>query len=213
MALLAAYSFDEAGATVIDYAGTNNFSLTGTNGARSTGGHTNGGLTKSNVGGEPVLPLIGQTPTRTVMAWVKGSGQVWWIRWNVISIDSGAWGLLLLSGSVGVQARNASGFVRPTVVQPTDGLWHHYTGTYDETTVKIYLDGTMSASAALTAPMRTDADFIDCAGWDHTTGTVMDDLRIYDAALTATEIADAMNTPVGPRGAPVYQVSQYGSFH
>ena len=193
MALLAAYN---------DY----HFSLAGTNAAR-TGGHTNNGLTKSAAGGMPVLPVgltaASQSANRTVMVWARGTGGIWYIRWQVDSINSGAWGILHVSPNIAVQARNASGFVRPGAPIPGDGGWHHYAGTYDGTTARFFLDGVEVASAVLSPPMRTDADRIDLMEWSDA-NTSIDDLRIYDAALLEAEIATLMATPVtAPAADPV----------
>jgi hypothetical protein len=194
MTLLAAYSFDEAGDTVTDYSGIgNNFTLTGTNGIRTSSGKYNGGLTK-NGSIMPELPIVGQTNNRTVMMWAQGGGDVWYIRWEVDAIDSGAWGIINLSGEIGVMARSSSSVVRPRVTTPVDGLWHHYAGTYDGTTVRFFVDGVEVASATLAGPIRVDVDRINIMEW--TSGTIIDDLRIYDEALEQAAIASLMNIPV-----------------
>lgn len=196
MALLAAYSFDGSGPTVLDYSGAgNDFPLAGTTGARTTSGHTAGGLTTTG-STPPVLPNIGATATRTVMCWFKASGldTSWFIVWNAPSIDSGAWGLLYISGQLTVQARNASGFVRAATGYPGDGGWHHAAGTYDGTNVRLYLDGTLVDTQPLTSPIRTDTDppklFLS-----QTASSIIDDLRIYDTALDQATIATQMGTP------------------
>lgn len=197
MALLAAYSFDETGDTVTDYSGNgHDFTIAGTNVVRTASGHTNGGLV-GNGATQAELPDIGRTASRTVMLWLDNVELVpdgWPIIFNVPSIDSGAWGILQLSGSVHIQARNASGFARASITRPTDGLWHHYAGTYDGSTVRLYLDGIAVASAALAGPLRTDSDPPKLLGWN--ADTPIDDLRLYDEALSQAAIADLMNTPV-----------------
>lgn len=201
MTVLAAYSFDEVGDVVTDYSGNgNDFSILGTDGARNPSGHTNGGLSWTNTGGGfPTLPDVGRTPDRTVMMWLRDVDTVnanWPIVFNAPSINSGSWGLLQLSGSFHIQARNASTFVRASTPVPTDGSWHHLAGTYDGNTVRIFLDGVESGSATLAGPIRTDTDppqlMLD---WIDTT-SVMDDVRLLDVALSAPEIVTLMNTPV-----------------
>jgi hypothetical protein len=195
--LLAAYSFDESGDTVTDYSGNGNtFSLTGTTAAREPSGHTNGGL--ATVGDTAaVLPDIGRTDDRTVMAWAKGTGlpTCWFIQWNASAVDSGAWGILYLAGEIHIQARNLAGSVRASAAYITDGDWHHYAGTYDGTDVRLYIDGELAATTALTAPIRTDTDppvlFLSV-----TETAFLDDLRIYDEALDDATISALMATPV-----------------
>lgn len=196
--LLAEYSFNESDGNFIDNSGNgHNFSVAGSDGLYTADGRTDGGLTK-NGATMPIVanPAFGQTANRTVLLWIRGGGEVWQIRWSVESIGSGAWGILKIGGMMGIQARNATGFVRPSAVAPTDDEWHHYAGTYDGTTVKLYIDGVLAASDTIIGPLRTDADYIDIAEWE-TTGTTFDDLRIYDEALDQAAIQLAMNTPVG----------------
>jgi hypothetical protein len=195
----AAYSFDEAGTTVVDATGNGHSFSLGSNLARTVDGHTAGGLTTLVNGAitQMANPAFAQTADRTVMMWVKGSGVVWYIRWQVASIDSGAWGILRLGDQIGVQLRDGSGFQRFLTTAPTDGAWHHYTATYNQATgaAAFYLDGVLAAGGTFTGPIRADANTIDLAEFDPT--TTIDDLRIYDVALTATQVAAAADAPVG----------------
>lgn len=198
MSLIAAYGFDEPAGPVIDWVGGHDFPLPA-NAVRDPG-HTGTGLSKTAGGAIPVAsPAVGQTLDRTVMCWLRGdsAGGVWLARWQIDTINSGGWGLLVLSGAIGVQARNASSVARPSVPLPADGGWHHYAGTYSaaEGVVRLYVDATEAASAALPGPLRVDADRVDIAEWS-TQATVLDDLRIYDEALPPAEIATVMATPV-----------------
>lgn len=202
--VLAAYSFDESGNTVVDYSGNgNNFSIAGTASVRATAGHTNGGLTSDTTGAPAgaVLPDIGRTANRTIMLWERNIDNFladhWPIIFNTPSLGSGAWGILRLSGNICIQARNAATFVRAQVTQPADDAWHHIAGTYDGATVRLWIDGVNVASAALTGPIRTDTNPPQLYGLPGSPQTYpIDDLRIYDEALDAAAIIMAMNTPV-----------------
>lgn len=199
MTLLAAYSFDEISDPVVDHSGNGRgFALAGSTSSR-TAGHTNTGVATAG-GTPPSLPQVGVTATRTVMAWAKltnlaRAGVGWLVLWNSPEIGSGSWGVLVNAGTMNIQARNAAGFTRATVTWPTDEAWHHVAGTYDGSSVRIYVDGALAAASALTAPLRVDTDpprlFQDVAF-----GTVLDDLRIYDEALDGAAIAVLMATPV-----------------
>lgn len=193
MTLLAAYSFDESGTTVLDYSGHgNSFAITA-NATRGVG-HTGGGITP-NGGAEVPLPNIGVTDNRTVMMWIKGTlPDGWPIIWNVASIDSGAWGILHIGSDIAIQARaDTDTYVQAKVAWDT-AAWHHVAGTYDGVTVKLYLDGVLADSVALSGPLLTDTDPPALFGW--TGSSQHDDLRIYDTALDADSIVTAMNTPV-----------------
>lgn len=198
MALLAAYNFDESSGDFLDVTGAGHHIPIGSNAARAAG-HTGNALTKVNTG-LPVLadPAIGQTATRTVMFWLRGTGGTWWVRWNADALGSGAWGILNLGGFVCVQARDASGALltpRPQVEVPGDDAWHHYAATYDGSTVRLYLDATMVSSGALAGGLYATADRVDLAEWS-TAATFLDDLRIFDEALDQPTIATLMDTPV-----------------
>jgi hypothetical protein len=201
MSLLYEWSFDEASGNVLDSSGNSrDFALTG-NSFRSTGtdAHTNKGLSQSasEIQNGPSLTGL-QTSNRTVMCWVKNTlsitGHV--LEHYVTSLDSSAWSILFLSGSYHIQARNSSGFARASFARPTDNLWHHVAGTYDGTNVKLYIDAVLKATAALSSPLRTDANTFRVLD-NSTSSTWIDDARGFDTALTQTEIQTYMNTPVG----------------
>lgn len=195
---LGAWNFDETGNVVVDFGvpGGSDFSIAGASVSRVPG-HTGTGL-KSTGSAAAVLPDIGRTAVRTVMAWLDlGDAQTSWpIQFNVPSIDSGGWGILYLQPNIAIQARNADTLARPTAAWP--GGAHHVAGTFDGSAVRLYLDGVLQgAPAALAGPLRTDTDPPKL--WSGTGGMTtgyLDDLRIYDVALTADQIVTAMNTPV-----------------
>lgn len=194
---LAAYNFDETGNTVSDFsaAGGNDFSIAGASVSR-VAGHTGTGL-RSTGSAPPSLPDVGRTTARTVMAWLSFTGitSSWPILFNVASLGSGGWGILYLDPDICIQARNADTLARPSAVW--DGGTHHVAGTFDGTTVRLYVDGVEAAAAALAGPLRTDTD--PPVLWSGTGGMAsgyLDDLRIHDVALTAEEIVLAMSTPV-----------------
>jgi hypothetical protein len=196
--LLSSYNADEAtaDATVVDRTGNgNNFTLTGT-GVTRVAGHTGNGL--SNTGSAIASPpTVGQTANRTVMLWLKGPNTTagWSLQWYISSIDSGSWGILNLSGSIHIQARNSSTLARASFARPSDisTAWHHVAGTYDGSNVRLYLDGVLKATTALAGPLRTDG-VLQLFGV--TENDIVDDIRIYDEVLDATAIAAASAQPV-----------------
>jgi hypothetical protein len=199
MTLLAAYNADEAvsDATVVDRSGNGqSFSLTGS-GVTRVAGHSGYGL--SNTGSAvAVPPNIGQTANRTVMVWLKGTNSAagWAVQWYVASIDSGAWGILNLSGNIHIQGRNGTTQARASFARPSDiaTVFHHIAGTYDGSNLRLYIDGTLQATSALAGPLRTDSapQF-----FGYTESDIIDDIRIYDEVLDAATIAAASATPVG----------------
>jgi YVTN family beta-propeller protein len=83
----------------------------------------------------------------------------------------------------------------------TTGVWHHVAAVYDGATIKVYLDGILDGSApTITAPVDGSASLkIGARGDDADTrlNGLIDEVRIYDQALSSTEIqALATTTPV-----------------
>ena len=77
--------------------------------------------------------------------------------------------------------------------------WHHICGTYDGTEIRLYVDGQLDAQVAYTGGITANAypvyigDNSETAGrfWDG----LLDDIRIYDCALSQSEIQDLMPGP------------------
>jgi hypothetical protein len=78
-----------------------------------------------------------------------------------------------------------------------DGSWHFAAGTYDGTTVRLYVDGVevgdgVIADSPITYGLGTSDElwigaYAGCSlGWD---GDI-DDVRVWDRALSADEIAE-----------------------
>lgn len=200
MAELLSYNFDEASGDVIDHTGNSRGFAIASPGIRTSSGNgqTDKGLTLSFNGIQNGPAITGlQTANRTVMCHVKNTGVIigHLLEMYVTSLDSSAWSILYLNGNLNIQARNSSGFVRPSVTRPSDNAWHHVAGTYDGTNVRLWLDGSNVATAAMAPPLRTDAnvfrimDNVDSV-------TTIDNVRLFDTALDSTAINTYMNTPV-----------------
>lgn len=71
------------------------------------------------------------------------------------------------------------------------GTWHLLTGTYDGATVKIYVDGSLTGSTLLGGQTLQQTSSLQTA--DATTTISMNDIRIYNRALSAAEIAALYN--------------------
>ena len=213
MALEAAYAFDGSGTTVTDLSGNGrDIDLTGTNGVQVAGGQTGNALGKTGAT-MPTLPAAvlaaSQTDDRTIMFDAQGNLTTWWVRFNDTTFASGMWGVLNISGSMAVQARDNTGShnlaTRPAAAAPSAGVWHNYCATYVRSTglIKLYIDGVLTTpgppngQSSFTAgtQLSTSANTIDIAEWS-TTGAALDNLRGYSHALTSTEVASIAGTPV-----------------
>lgn len=78
----------------------------------------------------------------------------------------------------------------------TDDEWHHLAGTYDMKSVKSYIDGVAEADA----PFSNEPDSSpgplsigDCPGYPYPVNGLMDDVGLFNVALTEDEIQSIMN--------------------
>ncbi len=81
-----------------------------------------------------------------------------------------------------------------TFTNPT--AWHHYVTTFDGTSAKMYVDGALRTTVAKPNWNTTSSNFFiggNSYGGSSFTGSV-DDLVIYDRALTDTEVTNLFNT-------------------
>jgi hypothetical protein len=82
-----------------------------------------------------------------------------------------------------------------TATLPTTGVFHQITGTYDGSTIRLYVDGVQVASTTASGPLAatTDPLFIATKAVGGTLGNhfngVLDDVRIYNYALTTGDVS------------------------
>ena len=71
------------------------------------------------------------------------------------------------------------------------GSWHHVVGTYDGQRMALYVDGKQAASRPLSVPIKAGGAFLmgACAGRKGRFSGAIADVRVYDRALSAEEIA------------------------
>ena len=83
-----------------------------------------------------------------------------------------------------------------------DGLWHHVAGVYDGTDLVLYVDGVEDGRLGAAGETISTSSALQIGrNWDLSVSSFftgqMDDLRIYDRALTAGEIATLAAPPAG----------------
>lgn len=95
-----------------------------------------------------------------------------------------------------------------------DTNWHHVVATFASGTLKIYVDGTLCATATATfttAATNTNTLDIGHAGTGSYFGGSLDEAAIYSSVLTATQIADHYSKGHNPP--PTTQTTNYGYDH
>jgi hypothetical protein len=77
--------------------------------------------------------------------------------------------------------------------------WVHLAGTYDGATLRVYVNGIQVSSQTQTGNLATSSDPLQIGGdsiyGQYFEGTI-DEVRVYNVALTATQIQNDMNTPI-----------------
>jgi hypothetical protein len=78
--------------------------------------------------------------------------------------------------------------------------WTHLASTYDGATLRLYLNGSQVASTATTGNIEVSGGVLRIGGnaiWGEYFSGLIDEVRIYNRALTPAQIQTDMNTPIG----------------
>ena len=203
---VAAYAFEDgAGATLTDVTGKGH---TGTirEATWTTAGKYGKALTFDGVNDWVTindandLDLAG---AMTLEAWVYPTRNTAW-RTAVMKENGSdlAWALYS-SGSAKPSAWAATGTGMGSTTGPTApalNAWTHMAATYDGTNLRLFVNGTQVSSAARAGLLATGTGALRLGGngiWSEWFTGRLDDIRIYDRALTPTQIQTDMNTPAG----------------
>jgi hypothetical protein len=202
--LVAAYSFNEgSGTTVTDASGHNN---TGTiSGATwTTAGKFGGALVFNGTSAKvtiPDAPSLRLTTDMTLEAWVKPSKVTRAWR-DVIYKGNDNY---FLEATTNRKVPGGGGTFGPNDVwmYGTAALavntWTHLALIYDGVTLRLYVNGVQVASRAQTGNLATSANPLQIGGdsifGQYFQGTI-DEVRIYNQALSLSEIQTDMGTPI-----------------
>ncbi len=204
--LVAAYGFDESGATATDSSGAGN---TGTiSGAvRTASGRFGGALTFDGVNDRvtvPHAPSLALTTGMTMEAWVAPSALG---GWRTVLLKERAGGLswaLYGSGDTSVPSAYATGASElgaPGTAALSLTAWTHVAGTYDGATLRLYVNGVQAATRPLTGALAAGTAPLSIGGngvWGEWFAGRIDEVRVYNRALGAADIALDMDRRVTP---------------
>jgi len=132
----------------------------------------------------------------TVEAWFKATTDA---NYRAIFSRGTSWSTgniyLYMNGNGNVQfsMNDLGATVTSTTAALADGKWHHAAATYDQTNLKLYIDGKLEASSAYTNPINTQTNGFKIgdrsgANWEGQIGRV----SIWDAALTEAQIREML---------------------
>src|SRR6266850_4270931 len=206
----AAYPFSEGtGVTTADVSGNNNNGTLQTGATWTPAGKYGNALSFDGVSGYVSVPAsstLNLGSNGTIEAWVKP---------NVINV----WSSVLAKGNVnadpptnyGLEINSSNRFLcilgngssartLSSTITVAAGTFYHVACVWNGTQLQLYVNGALNTSVAqnITPVANTSPLYIGQFGGnaDRMNGTI-DEVRIYNRALSATEIQTDMNTPVG----------------
>jgi hypothetical protein len=78
-----------------------------------------------------------------------------------------------------------------SAIYPSLNAWHHLAATYDGATMKLYIDGVLSASQAQTGTIATNTNSLTLGnqtGYSEYFGGYGDEFRVWNVARTQAQI-------------------------
>ena len=78
--------------------------------------------------------------------------------------------------------------------------WSHLATTYDGAVVRLYVNGVPAGSASIAGAMAASTGVLRIGGngvWGEWFAGLIDEVRVYSRALSAAEIQQDMQTPIG----------------
>ncbi len=130
---------------------------------------------------------------RNVVIKERAGGEVYNLYANT---DSNAPGMYV----VPVSAPNQPFDARATAALALN-TWTHLAATYDGTTLRLYVNGALAGSRAVASPLVTSTGVLRLGGnsvWGESFAGRIDEVRLYNRALTVAEIQADMNAPIQP---------------
>ena len=205
--LVAAYGFDEgSGTTTADRSAYGNSGAL-SNATWSTAGKFgnalsfNGTNARVDVNDSNSLDV---TSGMTLEAWVKPSVSNSSFRTAILKEQPGQLVYALYTSTntgqpdgeavIGSSNRSVSGSTALTA-----GAWSHVAATYEGSTLRLYVNGTQVSQLAVSGSIATSNGALRIGGnsiWGEYFSGLIDEVRIYNRALTAGEIGQDMVTPI-----------------
>lgn len=208
-AAMAAYSFSEGtGSTVADATG-NGHDLTLTGATWDPSGHTGAGITNSSTNIGAKVPFVAPYTAMTIMGWVKpldltpgtshaafgffdngeSTAFMLWAQRSDFGTPNVLQGNIRINGSL----RELHGTAL------TVGVWAHLALTFDGSHGELYKDGVSVWTYDEAGPIgQNDALCVAgaMANGQYDSDVVVDDVRVYNIALTGAQVLTGMSTPV-----------------
>jgi hypothetical protein len=195
--LVAAYGFNTTTGTTATDATGNGLNGTITGATHTTSGKFGAALSfngTNNVVTVADNAKLDLTKGMTLEAWVRPS-TISGSRPVIIKERSdgptyGMYGNTSTSSPAAYAAVSSSQNIRGTAQLPLN-VWHHLATTYDGVTLRLYVDGVQVASRAIAGSISVSSGALRIGAnsiWGHWFAGLIDEVRIYNRALSATEL-------------------------
>ena len=154
-----------------------------------------------------------QTNQVSIELWIKKVTETPWGAYVSKNIAYGgktgsSWFQLLNYGTSGRLQFRVTGDDNPSSLQSAATLtlntWYYVVASYDGTTAKLYVNGSLDSTLAITATptQTTDPLNIGRRADGYYNNAVLDEVAIYSSALTATQVGSHWTASTNPPGAP-----------
>jgi hypothetical protein len=208
--LVAAYSFNEGtGVTAADASGNNNTGVLSNATWTAQGRFGNALLFDGTSSVVTIASSASLTLTTglTLEAWVYPTGSVDYWR-TVIQKAVDAFYLQAgsnlatpaMGGTFGGSGGTTTAYAASALPLNT---WSHLAATYDGAQIRVYVNGALAGSQAVTGALETNGNAIRIGANTYAGESFqghIDEVRIYNRALSQAEIQTDMNTPLGGGG-------------
>ena len=204
--LIGYWKFDEdSGILASDSSGNNNTGTLINGPAWIAPGKVGASALQFNAANEQFVSIFDSTsldPTNglTITAWINTSN--WSGNRRIVQKGNGDNQYRLLAEG-GVFKFDLTGVNTLTTTLPAVNTWVHVAGTWNGSTMAIYINGVLKASLAATGTNATTTDSLTIAAKNGSTTAgdyflgSLDDVRIYNRGLSASEIAIVMAPLLG----------------
>ncbi len=193
--------------TVIDSKGGNNGTSKQTTDLMTVAGKINNALSFASVNNDYVACGTSAKPANqlTFSLWINVTSAVGYERWiaTAESTDLGGYQLKNLGNTKFNFKINANGTIYALSADNTFNLsqWYHVVCTYDNSKMKMYIDGVLqSHTTSVTGDIQYNANDLtigNSSNLNRACNALIDDVRIYDRALSASEVSTIYNSGTG----------------